>query len=421
MNNWKKVLVSSVIATSFVTYTVGSAHAETKGRTVVKDTKAPGIPVITSNKSINKINQKNFEVKGKAEAKSKLVGTLKSKETQLNFTVKTDAKGNFKTSLNTLKFKDGTLSLSVYAIDESGNKGKVKTESVLKDTFLEELTVENEGYINSFNAEEFPVSGTGEPKATILVTLQSGKQTISGKTFVDELGNYSLNVNTKKFTEGKVTILVQQLDKAGNSSKVNVNLMKETKAPAKPLLFPASNVTAATDQTTYSISGLGKAGSEIEVVLSDGTIEVSSIGEVDEKGNFTVELDTTDLQSGEITVSAIQTSSAGNFSPESVTKFVKDLVAPNAPEVNALETIKTDNLSNYTVSGKGDVGSTINVYVTDGKTTKSTFGKVNEDGTFTLSINLTDLQIGNIFVIVSQADHSHNSSSLVTLTTQKVN
>ncbi|WP_088041380.1 Ig-like domain-containing protein [Bacillus sp. EAC] len=429
MNNWKKVLVSSVIATSFVTYTVGYAHAEeslssknlNSKHIVTKKTKVPASPVVYVNRTINKLNAKKVEIKGKAEPKTKVVGTLKSKDSQITFTTKVDSKGNYRATVNSLKLKDGALTLSIYTIDASGSKGKVKNVSIKKDTILDELTIENEGYINSFNSSDFPVSGTGEPGATVYITAQSGKQIVTRKTIVDEFGNYSLNSNLNKFAEGKVSISAKQVDKAGNSSKVSTNLIKETKASVSPILFPAANVTADTDQTTYTISGLGKAGSEIEVVLSDGNVEVSSIGEVDSKGYFEVELDTSDLESGEISVVAIQTSAAGNPSREITTKFVKDITAPSAPEVNALGSINQDNLANYTVSGKGEIGSNVSILFTDGKSTASNYVKVNADGTYTTTLDLTQLQAGSLFVVVTQIDKAHNVSEPITLTIQKLN
>lgn len=427
MKTFKKVLASSVLATSFAIYTVGSVHAEVSvsntaikaNQSSVNDTKAPVIPKVYVQKSINKFNQKKFEVKGVAEPKSKVVGQLKSMDSQITFEAKTDEKGNFKSFLNTQKLKDGALKLSVYNVDASGNKGKLKNVSILKDTFLEELTVENEGFINSYNVSDFPVSGTGDPKATVYITLQSGKQIVMGKTIVDEFGNYSLNMNVQKFAEGKVAIQAKQVDKAGNTENVAVNVTKETKSPNKPVIFKPSNITANTDQTTYKIKGLGKAGSEIEIVLSDGIIDVSSIGEVDANGSFEVEIETTDLQSGEIKVTAIQTSTAGNTSLESVTKFMKDTDGPNTPELNALVSIKQENVANYTVSGKGEIGSIIKIFVTDGKTTVTNSAIVTEQGTFTTNLNLTTLQSGNVYFIATQLDSSNNSSTPVTVTILK--
>ncbi|PZI20325.1 Ig-like domain-containing protein, partial [Staphylococcus aureus] len=124
-----------------------------------------------------------------------------------------------------------------------------------------------------------------------------------------------------------------------------------------------------TEVGSKKVSGKGhEVGNTVTVKLQEGKPATSN---VDEKGNWDVEVtEGTELKGGK-GIKATETDKSGNKS-ESGKGKVTDTTAPEAPSVNDTE------VGSKKVSGKGhEVGNTVTVTFPDGKTATS---KVDEKG-----------------------------------------
>jgi hypothetical protein len=403
--NWKHIILGSVLTiglSGLVNLDVQAAVTKNS-----KDITPPATPIFKVNKYINLSNDGSFEIKGKGEANSIVLISLKDSKTTLSLSSKTDSKGNFKVKANTKNLVEGSILFTIQNVDKAGNKSKLKTMNLAKDVTLEEMSIDNEGFINSLTQGEYPVSGTADFGSKLDVNIQSGKTIISGSGTVDELGNYSVDLNATSLPEGKVTITVKQSDVAGNVEQQSVEVVKETNAPNSPIMFQAPVLQSDT-VTNYFVSGLGVKNGEVEVTLTDGLNDVSSLATVDENGLFQVEFNAASLQDGEITITAKQMSEAGNESKETIIKTKKDTTPPTKPVLDPLAVISTANQAEYSITGQGEKGTTLQVLITDGTTTLTGIGMVDDTGKFAIKVNVTSLKVGNVIIIANQIDSNKN-------------
>lgn len=96
-------------------------------------------------------------------------------------------------------------------------------------------------------------------------------------------------------------------------------------------------------------------------------------------------------------------------SNENVT--VQDTTAPMIPALSPLEQINSTNQNNYLISGKTEANATVSVMISDasGKKIEEKI-EANEDGSFSKTISLSDLQDGNIQISVTATDKAGNVS-----------
>jgi hypothetical protein len=402
---WKNILLTSLLTIGLS----GLANLDVQAAVTKnnKDTTPPATPIFKVNKYINLSNVGSFEIKGKGEANSIVLISLKDSKTTLSLSSKADSKGNFKVKANTKNLVEGSIIFTIQNVDKAGNKSKLKTMNLLKDLTIEDLSIDNEGFINALTQGEYPVSGTADFGSKIDVSIQSGKTIISGLGTVDELGNYSVDIDTVSLPDGIVTITVKQSDIAGNVEQQSVEVVKETNAPNSPIMFSAPVLQSET-VTNYFVSGLGVKNGEVEVTLTDGLNDVSSIATVDENGLFQVEFNAASLQDGEITITAKQMSEAGNESLETIIKTKKDTAAPAKPVFEPLAVITTANQAEYSITGQGEKGTTVQVLITDGTTILTGLGLVDDSGKFVTKINVTSLKVGNVIIIANQTDSNKN-------------
>lgn len=410
---WKNILLATVLIAGLSSVRSLDAQAAS-----IKDTTSPVIPVYKVSKYINLSNETSFEVKGKGEANSTMLLSLKDGKSIVTRSVKADARGNFKVKIDTTKLVEGNINFSIQSSDKAGNKSKIKTHQLVKDITLEELSIDNEGFINSLTQNEYPVSGTADIESNIEITLQSGKQIVIGKTKVDELGNFSVDLNASNLEDGKVSITIKQTDIAGNMETQSVEVIKDTKAPELPVLFQVTPIQSG-NVAAYFVNGLGVKNGEVEVTLTDGINDVSTIAPIDENGLFQAEFNLEALLDGEITITVKQTSESGNESLETTLKTLKDSTAPTKPVLDKLDTIISTNQGEYVISGQGEQKATIQVMVTDGTSTITAPAQIDDQGKFSLKVNLSSLKTGNIIILVSQTDVFKNAGSVVTSLVQK--
>ncbi|MBJ9890386.1 BapA prefix-like domain-containing protein [Citrobacter sedlakii] len=202
----------------------------------------------------------------------------------------------------TTPLAEGSYSFSVTASDAAGNISPPSAEF--------DLTVDTRApdapFITSptspaaTNQPEQPVSGTGEPGSTVI--LSSGA-TVVGTALVDGDGNWTI-VPDAPLTEGSYTLTAVATDPAGNASQPSapITLNVDLTPPATP-----QNVLISDDGGT--VTGTAEAGST--VIIRDNNGNVIGTG-VATGGNFSIDI--TPAQTGTNTLTATAQDAAGNLS-----------------------------------------------------------------------------------------------------------
>ncbi|WP_255662672.1 Ig-like domain-containing protein [Comamonas endophytica] len=233
------------------------------------------------------------------------------------------------------------------------------------------------------------ISGRAEPDSTITILGPDGTEVGTGTVEPD--GNWSVNLDSS-FTNGEVLTAIAS-DAKGNKSTPATVEAPDTTAPSVPEGLVVSS-------SGLEVSGTGEAGSTIKIFVPDGT-EVGT-GTVDPDGNWSVNLDSS-FTNGEI-LTAIASDAKGNKSTPATVE-APDTAAPSVPEGLVVSS------SGLEVSGTGEAGSTIKIFVPDG--TEVGTGTVDPDGNWSVNLD-SSFTNGEILTAIA-SDAKGNKSTPATV------
>ncbi len=244
--------------------------------------------------------------------------------------------------------------------------------------------------IDTIDSGTTSITGTGEPGATIEVTLPGG-EVVTAPIGPD--GNWEVTVPPTLNPGDIVTAIV--IDSSGNESPTTTAVVTESDvtAPPAPIINPINPGTI--------ITGTGEPGAIIEVTLPGGEVVTAPI---DPDGNWTVTAPTP-LEPGDI-VTGIVIDSSGNESP-TTTAVVGTIVTPGSqidpPIVDPVEP------GDETVTGTGEPGTTIQVTLPGGVTVTTV---VNPDGSWTAHLP-KPLEPGDVITVIAMDDRGNKSPEVV--------
>lgn len=159
-------------------------------------------------------------------------------------------------------------------------------------------------------------SGTGEPGATVVVTVTGGPyigQAV-GQAVVAADGTWSV-VSSVYLPDNTYTAVATQTDGAGNTASSNpVTFTTDGTPPAAPTITGPADGASVPDSTP-TVTGTGEPGAVVTVVVDGAPLTTAEPIVVAPDGTWSVTLPP--LGNGEHTVSATQTDEAGNTSPAS--------------------------------------------------------------------------------------------------------
>ncbi|WP_037588040.1 Ig-like domain-containing protein, partial [Stenoxybacter acetivorans] len=289
-----------------------------------------------------------------------------------------DKDGNW-SAPNPGDFKDGDK-LAVVEEDPYGN-------ATVKQVTVPDATAPDTPVVNLPLNGQDPITGKGEPDATVTVVLPDGS---TATTTVGKDGNWIVP-NPGNFEDGD-KITVSQEDKAGNDSPKVIETIPDATAPSTPIVNHPIN-------GQDPITGKGEPDATVTVELPDGSTVTTTVGK---DGNWSVP-NPGDFEDGdEIVVS--QEDKAGNDSPKT-TESVDDATPPSTPIVN--EPVNGQD----PITGTGEPDATVTVELPDGSTVTTTVGG---DGNWSVP-NPGNLEDGDE-IVVSQEDEAGNDSPKVTVT-----
>lgn len=222
------------------------------------------------------------------------------------------------------------------------------------------------------------IGGTGDPDSLIKMTF--GGQTY--ETTVGANGAWLVNVPSAAIpATGEATVSVTASDLAGNVSTATTQAVTVDKTPpVAPIVQYTGGtdnyVNAAEKAAGTTISGTAEANSTVKVTVG----EISHEAKAGADGKWSVAFAGAELPAadGSYVVSATATDAAGNASVPSagVPAMVVDTKAPSITDVHAGTTDRVRQGLPFTVTGKAEAGSKIDVIYTRGDG-----GKVHHTGT----------------------------------------
>ena len=292
------------------------------------------------------------------------------------------ANGTFAITLNSAQTNAQVLTIK--QADVAGNV------SVPATVTAKDLLAPDAPNTLSLNGVGTVLSGKGEAGATVTVKDASGA--VIGSGLVDQSGNFQITLTTPQTNGGQLQ--VTQADAAGNVSAAAPVTVLDTSAPVG-----VTNAVVSRDGVT--LTGQGEPGANVKVTNSAGT--VLGEGTVASNGSFSITLNPAQANGQALAVT--QADVAGNVSPV-VPVIAQDTTAPVAL-TNVL--LSKDG---STVTGSGEIGSTVKVFDAGGNLLGS--APVGSNGQF--SVVLTPAQINVQQLAVSQTDAAGNVSPQVSVT-----
>ncbi|HWJ65644.1 MAG TPA: Ig-like domain-containing protein [Nocardioides sp.] len=385
------------------TYTVSVTATDDAGNTSAPttstfevDTTAPDAPLITGPADGSTIGTDLPTITGTAEPGSTVTVVVDGTPYE---TTADPVTGAWSVTV-TVPLDDGPVDVTATATDDAGNTGPAAASSFVVDTTAAAPVITSPATGTVTNDATIPLTGTGEPGATVTVRDENGD--VVATAVVDGLGNWT--AETIALAEGVHTLTATQVDGLGNTSPASSPVQVTVDLTAAPPVVDPLPDGGLTSDATPTITGTGEPGATVEVSIDGVVVGTTTVGE-DGTWSFTP---TDPLADGSHTVTATQTDGAGNTSAvsEPVT-IVVDTTAPAAPEITSVADGDVLDDPTPTISGTGEPGATVEVSI-DGVVVGT--AEVAADGTWSVDVT-SPLADGPHTVEATQTDDAGNTSA----------
>ncbi|MBC1334480.1 hypothetical protein HB820_04165 [Listeria booriae] len=283
-----------------------------------------------------------------------------------------DANGNYSITIPKQTY-GSTITATVTANSLTSTTNQVVSQGTLITPAISNLT-----------NQSTTASGTGEAGSTLTFKANG----IEYPTTVTSDGTWSVTIPKQA-----ANAVVEATSVLNGVSSAKATATVSYEGPNTPVL---DNVT----NTSTRVTGTGDPGNTITVKVKPSNI--SYRGTVDVFGEFSINIDTPDAGA---TVEAVAQDSTGTISPKA-TKTVLDVIAPDAPSVNAVK--DTDTI----ISGTGEANCDVAVKLPSGGIIE---GRTDSEGAF--SITIPKQAIG-AHIEVSLTDEAGNKGAATTVTVQ---
>ncbi|MFC4322469.1 LysM peptidoglycan-binding domain-containing protein [Litchfieldia salsa] len=190
--------------------------------TILKDTTAPSEVTLATPEYVNKSNMEKFLVKGINAEDAVTIRVLITDGTNTTEGVTTAASGVFEIDMNLGTLKDGPLRIEVVQTDKAGNTSIVQTQTVEKDTVVDQPVISKSGFSIVNGGLVYTIIGTAEANSAVTVFLSDLDKTdqLSKSTTTNERGFFTITIPLYQLsTTDNLSIRVQQSDQAENVSE----------------------------------------------------------------------------------------------------------------------------------------------------------------------------------------------------------
>lgn len=276
-----------------------------------------------------------------------------------------DSEGNWELAYGG-NLADGEHVVSVEARDAAGNVGEAANSFIIdRSAAVDIVSPAN----NSRVRTAIPTfTGTGEPGLTVTLTIG---EAVVGEVVVDEQGNWTWTA-TEAIEDGEVTLVAETTSQYGITTTDSVTVTIDTLPGPVTIDSPADG--AVTRDATPTFSGTGDPNSAVVIEL-DGEELATVYTDANGQWNWTP---SENLEQGQRTVNAYPV--GGDMSLGDTTSVTIDTVAP---ELTLAVEMADGDSGRATVSGTGEPGTQVEVYV-DGELVATV--TVGEDGTWSTEV-----------------------------------
>ncbi len=358
--------------------TAGNQSNASTGRTFSIDTVAPTTPVILAPALNASVPTTTPSISGTGEAGTTIAVFIDGSGTAACTT--TVAAGGTWSCAVSPALSQGAHSAVARSTDLAGNATNSIARPFNVDTVAPVAPAITAPLADSLvNTTTPTVTGTGEAGATITVFADGGTTPVCTTT-VAAGGTWSCAVSPA-LSQGGHSLTSRATDAAGNPSPLStaVAFTVDSLAPLVPVIStPAASSFVTT--TTPTITGTGEAGATVSVFI-DGSATAACTATVISAGTWSCNVSPA-LSQGAHNATARQVDAAGNGSPTTANRpFTVDSIPPAMPVVTAPAAGSFTNDTTPTVSGTGEVGTVVSVFI-DGGTTPVCTATVIAGGTW---------------------------------------
>lgn len=387
----------------------GNISPATSGFTIVVDTVAPTVPLITSivddvpnNTGAigngQSTNDTQPTLNGTAEANSAVSifdnGALVA-------TVNANANGNWSWT-PTAALGQGSHAYRVSAADAAGN---VSAASQSTTIIVDTIAPGAPGNL-AINATGSRVTGTAEAGSTVTITSDTG--VVLGTATADGTGSFTATL-TPAQTNGQPLLAFAQ-DKAGNTGIAAGFTAPDTRVPEAPIITNVVDdvgiYTGAiangqvTNDAQPTLNGTAQAGATVSI-YNNGALLGTTTANASGNWSFTP---TGNLTEGSHAFTATSTNANGTGSVSTAATVIVDTLAPGTPS----GTLSADGGS---LSGLAEANSIVTVTLAGGVTLTTTAGS---NGAW--SLTLPTKQIEGQLINVTATDAAGNASGTLGIT-----
>ncbi|MBN2449703.1 MAG: hypothetical protein JXR77_04900, partial [Lentisphaeria bacterium] len=297
---------------------------------IAKDTSVPEPPLITSIPAfVNAANAAAFPFSGSAPDSVAVDYTLATPggEPVLNGSLPVAPEGAFDSGgLDLGALADGVYRLILRARDAVGNRSDpTQSDDIPKDTAAPQvliLTPVDGVRVNALAELSFTDSDPHAPQVSCDGTTWG--DAVSGTTTMGALPGFDA------LAEGAFTLILRDIDPAGNEGRHTVLPVKDTLAPTgytvafEPDWVHAGNQGAV----VFALAGAESGTTCVYAVADDGGGEISGTFAVGQAGQKSPPLDLTSLEDGVLHLEVFLRDAAGNTGPTAMATAPKDTVPP---------------------------------------------------------------------------------------------
>lgn len=415
-----KLTDGNIIVTTSATDAAGNRSADSR-LIIKKDTSSPA-PVMDNKKPVSIDNVKNYTLFGLAEPGAQVEITI-ADGVNPNIVTTTTANetGEYQTNADLRALNDGTLTITSRAIDQYGNSSAIVQTTVTKATSLGAPVIENTKQINSQTANNYTIFGRAHPNSTVELIISDGNnQKVQATATADSNGQFQVNLDLSSLQDSALTFTTKQTSLTGISSQTGTTtIVKDTIAPSAPILNN-NNFINQTNQNTFLLTGRGEPNTQIKIKVTNANGSIKEVSErVSASGSYSIPLDLSGFNDGDIRFELTQIDLAGNESSLSIKTLLKDTVGPSILEVGKLPVVYSGNVSHYTLGGTAEPQVTLDITLSDGlsKITKTVTTDANGD--FSQPFDLSNLKDGDIKATFYATDTAGNRNELQPITISK--
>ena len=406
--SWSCTLTGNLVNGDDITATQTDEAGNESAPTTVSgglDTEAPSV-TITAPVNGDLTNDNTPTVSGTSEVGAEISVTIGGVEVCSTIA---DGSGNWSCEVSPA-VADGSVQIDVTASDAAGNSSNPESVSIDVDTTAPDAPV-----INAPTNGQ-PVTGTGEPDATVTVTTPGGA---SCTAIVQGDGSWSCTLTGNLVNGDDIT--ATQTDEAGNESDpTTVNGGLDTEAPGIPTITSPQNGTTINNALPV-IGGMAEANSTVTVSNQSGVI---CVAQTNASGEWSC-TPGSPLADGLQQLQAVAEDTAGNESQPGSTSFTVNsgashtLIIDGATDLTTTEAGGTDS---FTISLPLTPSADVTVNLSSSDTTEGTvspssvtFTTANWNQAVTVTVTGVDDQIYDQdqaytidFSPLSSADNNYN-------------